>query len=76
MTSAVFPNGKIPKAAMEFLNGGAIRPSGQGGPPQVQGQPAVQSQASQVVAEARRRFPEETKGKSDEDIMRMLMQYK
>ena len=92
MASAAFPDGKIPQAAMEFLNGGGIRLSGQKpqaqpqvqtpnaqpraqnqSQPQPQSQP--QSQMSSDNAEARRRFPGETQGKSDEEIMRMLMQY-
>lgn len=76
MARSVFTDGRLPVAAAEFYKTGNVRPSGQGGQPQAQGQPAAQSPASPVVAEARRRFPGETQGKSDEEIMRMLMQYK
>ncbi|MGE9959181.1 hypothetical protein [Cloacibacillus porcorum] len=88
MARAVFNGGQVPMAAAEFFRTGSARPAGQGGQPQVQGQPAVQSSASSsllpgsatgnsiIVAEARSRFPQETRGMSDEEVLAELMKYK
>ena len=66
---------RIPAAAAEFFRTGNIRNAGTGAAqpqPQAQAQPQTMLSMPDAVAEAKRLFPKDVAGMTDEEIMRMI----
>ena len=70
---------RIPAAAAEFFRTGNIRNAGTGAAqpqPQAQAQPQTPLSMPDAVAEAKRLFPKDVAGMTDEEIQRMLENWK